>query len=198
MTYLQPTATADEGWGQELGQYFIAKVSIDNQAIGGASSVSFHDSSRWTNIINAIKPGDYVMAAFGANDSGSVAGRHVDPPAFQALFQQMADEVKAKQGTFIPVTPSALREFTGVREGNVRLGPYAAATIAAGMAKNLVVDDLNARSVELLDMIGPTGAMLLYKGVDKAHFTKAGAVQMALFVATELRRIGSPLGAYLK
>lgn len=198
MTYLQPTATADEGWGQELGQYFISKVAIDNQAIGGASVVSFHDSSRWSNIINATKPGDYVMAAFGANDSGSVAGRHVDPPAFQALFEQMADEVKAKQATFIPVTPSALREFTGVREGNVRLGPYAAATIAAGTAKNLLVDDLNARSVALLDLIGPSGAMLLYKGVDKAHFTQAGAVQMALFVAQELRRIGSPLGAYLK
>jgi lysophospholipase L1-like esterase len=198
MTYPVPTATADEGWGQELGQYFITKVSIDNQAIGGASSVSFHDSDRWTNIINAIKPGDYVMAAFGANDSGTVAGRHVDPPAFQALFEQMADEVKAKQGTFIPVTPSALREFTGVKEGNVRLGPYAAATIAAGMAKNLVVDDLNARSVELLGMIGPSGAVLLYKGVDKAHFTKAGATQMAQFVAEELRRIGSPLSAYLK
>lgn len=198
MTYLQPTATADEGWGQELDQYFIAKVTIDNQAIGGASVVSFHDSSRWTSIINDIRPGDYVMAAFGANDSGTVAGRHVDPGPFQMLFEQMADEVKAKQGTFIPVTPSALREFTGASEGNVRLGPYAAATIAAGVAKGLVVDDLNARSVELLNMIGPTGAALLYKGIDKAHFTKAGAVQMAEFVAHELRRIGSPLGAYLK
>ena len=96
------------------------------------------------------------------------------------------------------MTPSALREFTGVSEGNVRLGPYAAATISAGLAKGLVVDDLNARSVELLNMIGPTGAALLYKGVDKAHFTKAGAVQMAAFVTQELRRIGSPLGAYLK
>ena len=198
MTYLVPTATADEGWGQELGQYFIAKVAIDNQAIGGASVESFHASSRWTNITGALKAGDYVMAAFGANDSGTVAGRHVEPAAFQALFMQMADEVKAKQATFIPVTPSALREFTGVREGNVRLGPYAAATIAAGAMKSLPVDDLNARSVELLNMIGPTGAMLLYKGVDKAHFQKAGAVQMAQFVAEELRRIGSPLAAYLR
>ena len=47
------------------------------------------------------------------------------------------------------------------------------------MAKSLLVDDLNARSVELLNMIGPSGAMLLYKGTDKAHFTKAGAIKMA-------------------
>jgi lysophospholipase L1-like esterase len=198
MTYAAPTATADEGWGQELGQYLIAKVVIDNQAVGGASVVSFHDSSRWTNIINATRSGDYVMAAFGANDSGSVAGRHVEPAAFQAMFERMADEVKAKGATFIPVTPSALREFTGAVEGNVRLGPYAAAIIAAGKTKNLLVDDLNARSVELLNMIGPSGAMLLYKGSDKAHFTKAGATKMAQFVADELRRVGSPLAAYLK
>ena len=198
MTYAAPTDTADEGWGQELGQYLIAKVTIDNQAIGGASVVSFHDSSRWTNIINATRAGDYVMAAFGANDSGTVAGRHVEPAAFQAMFERMADEVKAKGGTFIPVTPSALREFSGSVEGNVRLGPYAAATIAAAKAKNLLVDDLNARSVELLNMIGPSGAMLLYKGTDKAHFTKAGATKMAQLVAGELGRIGSPLAAYLK
>jgi lysophospholipase L1-like esterase len=197
MTYAQPTATADEGWGQELGQYFISKVSINNQAIGGASVASFH-TGRWSNIMGSLKAGDYVMAAFGANDSGSVAGRHVDTPAFQMLFVQMADEVKAKQATFIPVTPSALREWTGTMEGNTRLGPYAAATIAAGMAKGLLVDDLNARSVEFLNMIGPTGAMQYYKGVDKAHFTKMGATQMAQFVAEELRRIGSPLAEYLK
>jgi len=198
MTYAAPTDTADEGWGQELGQYLIAKVTIDNQAIGGASVVSFHDSSRWTNIINATRSGDYVMAAFGANDSGTVAGRHVEPAAFQAMFERMADEVKAKGATFIPVTPSALREFSGSVEGNVRLGPYAAATIAAAKAKNLLVADLNARSVELLNMIGPSGAMLLYKGTDKAHFTKAGATKMAQLVAEELGRIGSPLAAYVR
>jgi lysophospholipase L1-like esterase len=198
MTYAAPTDTADEGWGQELAQYLITKVTIDNQAIGGASVVSFHDSSRWTNIINATRSGDYVMAAFGANDSGTVAGRHVEPAAFQAMFERMADEVKAKGATFIPVTPSALREFSGSVEGNVRLGPYAAATIAAANAKNLLVDDLNARSVELLNMIGPSGAMLLYKGTDKAHFTKAGATKMAQLVAAELGRIGSPLAAYVK
>ncbi len=33
---------------------------------------------------------------------------------------------------------------------------------------------------------------------DKAHFTQQGATQMATFVAAELRRISSPLAAYLK
>lgn len=197
MTYTTPTDTADEGWGQELGQYLIAKVTINNQAIGGASVAMFH-TGRWTNIMSSLKPGDYVMAAFGANDSGNVEGRHVEPDAYQALFAQMADEVKAKQATFIPVTPSAMQEWSGGKEGNTRLAPYVAATKAIGPLKNVLVDDLNARSLEYLNMIGQTAAMQIYKAGDKAHFTKMGATQMAKFVAEELRRIGSPLAAYLK
>ena len=64
--------------------------------------------------------------------------------------------------------------------------------------KNVLVDDLNARSVELLNMIGQTAAMQIYINGDKAHFTKTGATEMAQIVAQELRRIGSPLAAYLR
>jgi lysophospholipase L1-like esterase len=197
MTYLVPTATADEGWGQELGQFFTSKVTINNQAIGGASVQTFY-TSRWNNIMGAVKAGDYVMADFGINDSGGVAGRSVTPAAFQTLFGQMADQVKAKQATFIMVTPSALRYWVGVVETNLRLQPYVDAMNTLGPMKNVLVDDLNARSLEYLNMIGPTAAMQIYKASDKAHFTKVGATQMAKFVAEELQRIGSPLAGYLK
>ncbi len=197
MTYLVPTATADEGWGQELGQFLIDKVTIDNQAIGGASVQTFY-TSRWNNIMAALKPGDFVMADFGINDSGGVAGRGVTPAAFQALFGQMADQVKAKQATFIMVTPSALQYWSGGVETNARLQPYVDAMKALAPVKNVLVDDLNARSLEYLNKIGQTAATQIYKAGDKAHFTKQGATQMANFVAEELQRIGSPLAAYLK
>ena len=197
MTYLVPTATADEGWGQELGQFFIGKVTINNQAIGGASVQTFY-TSRWNNILAALKPGDFVMADFGINDSGGVAGRGVTPTAFQALFGQMADQVKAKQATFIMVTPSALQYWSGGVETNMRLQPYVDAMNTLAPIKGVLVDDLNARSLEYLNMIGQIAAMQIYKAGDKAHFTKLGATQMATFVAEELRRIGSPLAAYLR
>jgi hypothetical protein len=54
------------------------------------------------------------------------------------------------------------------------------------------------RSIELLDMVGQTAAMQIYINGDKAHFTKTGATDMAQIVAQELRRVGSPLAAYLK
>jgi lysophospholipase L1-like esterase len=195
MTYAADSA--QEGWGQELPQFLLSKVKLDNQAIGGASVETFY-TGRWKNIMSNLRAGDYVMAAFGANDSGTVEGRHVEPPAFQARFETMAQEVMAKQATFIIVTPSAMQEWSGGKNTNNRLGPYVAVLHTAAESKGLKLADLNARSLELLNQIGQEAAKEIYIDGDKAHFTKKGATQMAEFVSHELTRIGSPLGGYVK
>jgi lysophospholipase L1-like esterase len=148
--------------------------------------------------VSALTTGDYVMIQFGTNDSGTVAGRHVDVPDFIEALNEMVDDVESKQATAIFVTPSALQEWSGGMEGNTRLGPYADAMREVGPMRGVLVDDLNARSVEFLDELGQTAAQDFYIGGDKAHFTKAGAIQMAQFVAEELQRIESPLAAYRK
>lgn len=197
-----PATTTQEGWGQEIGQFFIDKVTINNQAQGGASIRTFQRSGRWTNIVSAAKNGDYVMIQFGANDSGTVPGRHVDPADFQIALGEMSDEIRAKQATPIFVTPTAFYQWTDGKQDNARLAPYAAAMVTVGAAKNVQVVDLNARGVEHLSKIGQTEATPLYfpsRGVvDKAHFLKPGAVKMAELVGGELKRIKSPLAGYLK
>ena len=123
------TASAQEGWGQELGQFLIAKVTIVNEAIGGRSIQSFMfddaantmPSSRWTSIQSNIRPGDFLMVQFGTNDSSGIAGRAVTPSDFQTLLGTMIDAIKGKGATPILVTPSALQEWAGGREGNTRL-----------------------------------------------------------------------------
>ncbi len=198
MTY--PATTTQEGWGQELGPFFTDKVTINNQAVGGANVQSFKNG-RWSNILAALKPGDYVMMQFGANDSGTAHGP-VTPGDYAATLGQMADEVRAKGATPIFVTPSAFYQWSDGKQDNARLAPYAAAALTAGAGKNVLVVDLNARGVAYLSSLGPDAAKALYmpsRGtVDKAHFVKAGAAKMAQFVAEELRRINSPLAAYLK
>jgi lysophospholipase L1-like esterase len=188
--------TTQEGWGQEFGQFFISKVTIDNQAQGGANIDTFY-SGRWKTLINNVKAGDYVFAAFGINDSGTTHGP-VAPAAFQTQMGVMADEVAAKKATFIPTTSSPLQMWVGGKETNTRLQPYCDATIAIGATKELLVDDLNARGIEYYDVIGQTAAAALTFNGDKAHFDKAGATEMAQLAARELMRINSPLAAYLK
>jgi lysophospholipase L1-like esterase len=189
-------STTQEGWGQELGQFFISKVSIDNQALPGANVQTFY-SSRWKTLIANTKAGDFVMAAFGTNDSGTTHGP-VSTADFGAEFTQMASEVAAKKATFILTTPSPLQVWVNAKETNARLQPYCDVLIALGKSQNLLVDDLNARGVEYYNMIGETAAAALEFNGDKAHFDKQGAVAMAQLAAKELTRIGSPLAAYLK
>ncbi|HEY6477197.1 MAG TPA: hypothetical protein VI456_11495, partial [Polyangia bacterium] len=188
--------TTQEGWGQELGQFFISKVTIDNQAQPGANIQTFY-SGPWKTLINNVKAGDYVMAAFGINDSGTTHGP-VTPADFQTQMGVMADEVAAKKATFIPTTSSPLQVWVAGKETNMRLQPYCDATIAIGTMKGLLVDDLNARGVAYYNMIGQTAAAALTFNSDKAHFDKAGATAMAQLAAQELTRINSPLAAYLK
>jgi hypothetical protein len=190
------SATTQEGWGQEFGQFFISKVTIDNQAQPGANIQTFY-SGRWKTLINNVQAGDFVMAAFGINDSGTTHGP-VAPAAFQTQMGVMADEVAAKKATFIPTTSSPLQVWVGGKETNARLQPYCDATIALGISKSLLVDDLNARAVEYYNMIGQTAAAALTFNGDKAHFDKQGATEMALLASQELSRIDSPLDAYLK
>ncbi|HVU38308.1 MAG TPA: GDSL-type esterase/lipase family protein [Opitutales bacterium] len=198
-----PSTTVQEGWGMELGQFFNDQVKVDNQAQGGANVQSFYNSGRWRNIIGAIQPGDYVLMQFGANDSGTAHGP-VSPPDFADTLGVMADEVRAKGGTPLFVTPSAFFDWRADgQENNARLAPYAAACHTAGAAKNALVVDLNARGVEWLNSIGRDTAAPFYLPnsqhvPDKAHFVKAGATQMAKMVAGEIKRINSPLAAYLK
>jgi hypothetical protein len=188
--------TTQEGWGQEFGQFFVSKVTIDNQAQGGANVQTFY-SGKWKTLIANVQAGDYVMAAFGINDSGTTHGP-VTVPNFTAELSTMADEVAAKKATFIPTTSSPLQVWVGGKETNDRLQQYCDATIAVGKTKNLLVDDLNARGVEYYNSIGETAAGKLEFNGDKAHFDKAGATEMAQLAAQELTRIGSPLAAYLK
>ena len=189
-------ATTQEGWGQELGQFFISKVTIDNQAEPGSNIQTFY-TGHWKTLINNVKAGDYVMAAFGINDSGTTHGP-VSPADFQTQMGVMAKEVAAKQATFIPTTSSPLQMWVGTKETNTRLQPYCDATIALGMMDGLLVDDLNSRAIAYYDMIGETAAAALTFNGDKAHFDKAGATAIAMLASQELAQIQSPLAAYLK
>lgn len=59
------------GWGQDLGTFFdLKKINVVNRAIGGRSSRTFYTEGRWKEILDAIRPGDFVIIQFGHNDVG--------------------------------------------------------------------------------------------------------------------------------
>ena len=61
------------GWGNYLSSYFdTTKIVIKNKAMGGTSSRTYQ-YKLWINVLQSLKPGDYVIMQFGHNDNGALA-----------------------------------------------------------------------------------------------------------------------------
>ena len=62
-----------------FANFFTEDVVVDNHARNGRSSKSFIDEGLWQNVLDKIKPGDYVFIQFGHNDEKNDPHRHTDP-----------------------------------------------------------------------------------------------------------------------
>ncbi len=60
-----------QGWGTPIAAMFdTSKIKVENHAIGGRSSRTFINEGRWDKVLNASKPGDFVLIQMGHNDGG--------------------------------------------------------------------------------------------------------------------------------
>ncbi|HEU6447592.1 MAG TPA: rhamnogalacturonan acetylesterase [Verrucomicrobiae bacterium] len=61
------------GWGERIAPFFNTnKINVVNHAIGGRSARTYFTEGRWQKVVDAIKPGDFVIIQFGHNDGGRV------------------------------------------------------------------------------------------------------------------------------
>ncbi|HEX3903960.1 MAG TPA: hypothetical protein VH853_14055 [Polyangia bacterium] len=232
MTYPEPNTDGDNmvsiyGWGQEIGQFFSSKVTINNQAIGGRSVAYFMwqvvtDSagdyqcvddqgtpefvmtngnkvatSQWSRIMTGMKAGDFLLIQFGTNDETHTCPRYVSLPDFETDFGIMADAARAKGATPIFVTPQGHQTFSGTTATNTLL-PYANAMKDEATKEMVEVEDLNLESEAYYTSVGTT-----YLGANifdggTTHFREAGAVEMATLIVKEIGKNDGPLAAYLK
>lgn len=79
------------GWGQDLGTFFDPKkINVVNCAIGGRSARTFFSEGRWKEILDGIKPGDFVIIQFGHNDVGPFDARG----KFRGSLKGIGDETE--------------------------------------------------------------------------------------------------------
>lgn len=205
MTYPPTAANMQAGWGQFLAESFTAQVSVSNQSIGGRTSRRFINEGRLTTIVNALKPGDYLMVQFGTNDGNPTAVYPDGEPYlvsttdFQGFMMQYISAARSRNAIPILVTPPPRRSCTGDSHsfGNGLAG-YAAAmkTVAAETGAALV--DLNAKTLAYLNMIGCVASADFFLLGDGTHFQVNGARIMAGFVADGVVEVGLPLAAYAR
>lgn len=107
----------ERGWGMVLQGFFDEGVRVENHAINGRSSRSFYTEGRWKNVVEKLKPGDYLVIQFGHNDEKAQLERHTDVgTTFDAHLAQYVIEAKAKGATPILMNPVVRRNFYSKRE----------------------------------------------------------------------------------
>lgn len=115
----------ERGWGHVLGGFFSEDIRVDNHAKNGRSSKSFIDEGLWDEVINQVKPGDYVFIQFGHNDEKANEKRHTDPGStFDDNLRRFVNETRAKGGIPVLFNSIVRRNFrdnqNAVAEDDVR------------------------------------------------------------------------------
>ncbi|MES2277378.1 MAG: rhamnogalacturonan acetylesterase [Bacteroidota bacterium] len=197
------------GWGMPFANYFDASVTIDNRARGGRSTRTFLAEDRWRPIADSLQPGDYVLIQFGHNDEGELpkyADRHTDVPDYKTNLIKFITETRAKKGIPILITPVSRRNFDKDGKAKETHVEYTKAVFETGAEYHVLVIDLDKKSRELYQQMGPERSKLLFMELDSAehpnypvgrhdntHFNEYGARKMAEIVINDMKEQHLPL-----
>jgi len=218
------TVAPNGGWGDGFAKLLSPGVKCLNLAKGGRSSKSFRAEGHWQQVLDA-KP-SWVLIQFGHNDQpGKGPERETDPKTtFTENMARYVVEVQAAGGKPVLVTSLTRRSFDA--QGKIKpdgLAPYVEAVRALAAERHVPLVDLNARSVELLERLGPekaadfnrpTRAVVLPAPVpgtpnktanpdapgpvDRTHLSALGEQETAKLVAEEIRAKIPELAKLLK
>jgi len=191
------TVTDNAGWGLGFKQFLTDGVECINTAQGGRSSESFRREGRWTNAL-ALK-GDYYLIQFGHNNEPGKPGRSTDMPTFVSNMVSYVAEARAVRAKPVLVTPLTRRQWDKDNSGKINssLAPYAVEVRKIAAEKNVPLVDLQARSIELCESLGPEKCLEFSPlktnadgkiTHDGTHLNEKGYVLFAQLVVDELRR----------
>ena len=200
------TVTDKAGWGLGFKQFLNDRADCVNTAMGGRSSLSFRTEGRWTNAL-ALK-GDYYLIQFGHNNEPGKPGRSTDMPTFVSNMVSYVEETRAIGAKPILVTPLTRRQWDPANPGKIKssLAPYAKEVRKIAAEKQVPLVDLQARSIELCESLGPEKCLEFspIKTVDgtntfdATHLKANGSVMFARLVVEELRRAVPELAPVLR
>ncbi|MGP3972214.1 rhamnogalacturonan acetylesterase [Streptomyces sp. 6N223] len=203
-----------EGWGQELHQFFTDDVAVENHAIGGRSSRSFVEQGRLDAILDVIQPGDYLFVQFGHNDASyTIPDRYTSPEDYKEYLRNDYIGGALERGA-IPVvfTPVSRRDYDpGTGLFNVSFPEYVQAATEVAAEEDVPFVDLSASSRAYLDSIGPEAAKDVFLWTDPGeypnrpdgtqddtHFQTYGATEIARLIATDVAQLDVPLAGHVQ
>lgn len=214
------TVASKTGWGDAFAKLLTPGVECLNLGRGGRSSKSYRDEGHWRKVLEA-KP-TWVLIQFGHNDQpGKGPALETDAKTtFRENLMRYIAEVRQIGANPVLVTSLTRRNFN--TQGKIepeRLEPmidtqansmpdflqdYVEATRAVAAEQHVPLIDLNARSVELMNQLGPRAAATFNAKSknpahpDKTHLSEYGATETAKLVSGEIRKNVPELAALLR
>ncbi len=203
VSYYAPNANNQEGWGQELQNFFTSSVVVVDDAIGGRSSKSFIDEGHLTAILGVIKEGDYLFAAWGINDRyTSDTTRYTNPATtYRTYLQQYIDGARSKNAIPVIITPTPRLDYQNGVFNNDYVA-YCQADAAVAASSNTPLIDLQTMALAYYTQIGITTVqttIVLVSGgqPNVLHFQAHGAYEMARLVALGVQALNLPISQYV-
>jgi lysophospholipase L1-like esterase len=195
------------GWGDFMDlQLDTNRITIRNFAIGGRSSRTFITEGRWDNVLNMIKPGDYVIMQFGHNDGGAIndnsrargtikgigeeteeidnilTKKHEIVHTYGWYIKKYISDTKAKGATAIVCSPIPRNDWKDgkVLRASGDYGKWARESAESGKAFFIDLNEIIAARYEKLNEEEVTAKYFLN---EHTHTTKEGAIVNASAVA---------------
>ncbi len=183
----------ERGWGQMFPYFFTDKVKVVNEAQNGRSTRTFIEEGRWAGIVERLQPGDFAIIQFGHNDAAeNRPEKYTSPEGYRRNLEMMVRQTREKGATPILCTPVARRRFDAQGKFYDTHGVYPGIVREVADQMNVTLVDMHARSMVLLEYLGPEGSVALFMHVpagvnrnfpqgveDNTHFITEGAIKMA-------------------
>ncbi len=206
----EPSRAPLTGWGMPFAYFFDSTVTIDNRARGGRSTRTFISENRWQPIADSIQEGDYVLIQFGHNDEAKepkYADRYTTPEDYRKNLIKFITETRAKKGVPVLITPVSRMRFDSAGKAQETHAEYAALVHKIANQTNTPLIDLDKKSLQLIQQLGPLNAKFLFMQLDagehpnypdgqkdNTHFNEYGARRIAELVLAEIKALHLELG----
>ena len=200
-------------WGQMIPRWFGPEIAISNNAESGLTAGSFLGSYRLDKILTMMKRGDYVICEFGHNDQKEKMAGAGAWYNFSYNLKVFIDNVRAKGGNIIFVTPTQRRLFDDATHSKIleTHGDYPDAMRAVAKREGVPVIELHDMTRTFFETLGYENskkALVHYPAntfpgqdkplADNTHFNPYGAYEIAKMVVMGMKQLNLPIGKYLR
>ncbi len=215
----------ERGWGDVIGKNFDPeKIRVENHALGGRSSRTFITQGWWQKVLDAAKPGDFVLLQMGHNDGGPLDDTNRARGSIRGLGEETKDifnpitkqnetvhtygwylrkyisDAHAKGMTLILCSPIPHCPKEPVKDGDVEKSSYVEMSAAVASAEKVPFVHLNKITMSHFAGLTPQEIKEKYfTPADGTHTSPAGAELNAQSVIAGLKELQDcPLVGFLK